>query len=463
MTAPAPQVQERGAFARRVAGVLSTRVTLFVLAFLTSIIVSRLLGREGKGVYVAVATLPGMLAAIGLFGLPGAVNYFAGKGHSLSSLIRASYLYTVVISVVLVAVVWVMLPVLEGSVLRAASLNDDLLRLILLSVPLGTLSAFGGSILYGRMAVRSYNLIQIAMAAVSLTCVIVLVGVFRLGVPGAVAGSIVVAAGTTVLVMFATHRLAGRDTWGPPAPMRGLAAYAARLYPGSITGFFSYRADNYLIQALIVDPKQAAAMLGLYSMAVTMDELVFYVPDSITTLFLPRVAGSTAEDSARMLGRVGRLTLLVTVGIAVCLVPAAYVGIHLVLPAFEPCLPAFLVLLPGVISLSVAKVATSYVSGRGRPGLVSMGTLAALVLNVVLNLFFIPAFGIVGAALASLFSYTFQAVVALHFASRLSGQPILSLFVPGRADVALVVETSKRLVGQLPFPRRGAAGPDGSA
>ena len=463
MTAAAPQVHERGVFARRVAGVLSTRVTLFVLAFMTSIIVSRLLGREGKGVYVAVATLPGMLAAVGLFGLPGAVNYFAGKGHSISSLIRASYLYAVVISIILVAVVWVLLPVLEGSILRAASLHDDLLRLMLVSVPLGTLSAFGGSILYGRQAVRSYNLIQIVMAAVSLTCVIVLVGVFRLGVPGAVAGSIVVASGTCVLVMFTTHRLAGRDSAGPRAPMRGLAAYAARIYPASLTGFFSYRADVYVLQALISDPKQAAAMLGLYSMAVTMDELVFYVPDSITTLFLPRVAGSAPEDSARMLGRVGRLTFLVTIGVAVCLIPAAYAGIHLVLPAFEPCLPAFLVLLPGVISLSVAKVTTSYVSGRGHPGLVSLGTIAALVLNVVLNLFFIPAFGIVGASLASVFSYTLQASFALYFASRLAGQPILSLFVPGRADVGLFFETLKRLIGQLPRVRRRGAGRDGAA
>jgi O-antigen/teichoic acid export membrane protein len=463
VTTPAPQAQERGVFARRVAGVLSTRLTLFVLAFMTSIITARLLGTEGKGVLVAVATLPGMLAAFGLLGLPGAVNYFAGKGHSLPSLIRASYLYAVAMSIVMVAIVWVMLPVLESSVLRAASLHDDLLRLILLSVPLGTLSAFGGSILYGRQAVKSYNLIQIAMAAVSLLCVIVLVGVFRLGVPGAVAGSIVVAVGTTVLVMFATHRLAGRDAAGPPARMRGLAAYAARIYPSSLAGYFSYRADNLLIQALIVDPKQAATLLGLYTTAVMMDELVFYVPDSITTLFLPRVAGSTAEESARMLGRVGRLTFLVTTGLALCLIPVAYLGISLVLPRFVPCLPAFVVLLPGVISLSVAKVATSYVGGRGHPGLVSIGTIVSLVLNVALNLFFIPAFGIVGAALASVFSYTLQAVIALFFAGRLSGQPVLSLFVPGRGDVALFVETSKRLVGQLPFIRRGAAGPDGSA
>jgi O-antigen/teichoic acid export membrane protein len=185
------------------------------------------------------------------------------------------------------------------------------------------------------------------------------------------------------------------------------------------------------------------AALGLYSMAVTMAELVFYVPDSITTIFLPRVAGSTPEESNRLVGRVGRLTTLLTIAVALALIPAAFVGIHVVLPKFVDCLPA------GVISLSVAKVMTSYVNGRGHPGLVAIGTVASLVLNVALNLVFIPRFGIVGASLSSLISYTFQAGMAVTFASRLSGQSALSLFVPGTGEIRLLVETGRRLTGRL--------------
>jgi O-antigen/teichoic acid export membrane protein len=221
-----------------------------------------------------------------------------------------------------------------------------------------------------------------------------------------------------------------------------------------LSGYFSYRADTYIIQALMLP----ARSLGNYSVAVTMAELVFYVPDSITTIFLPRVAGSTPEDSNRLVGRVGRLTTLLTVGLALSLIPVAYIGIHVVLPQFVDCLLAFVVLLPGVVSLSVAKVMTSYVNGRGHPGLVAIGTIAATVLNVALNLVLIPMFGIVGAALASLISYTFQAGVALIFASRLSGQSPLSLFMPGTAEVRLMVETTRRLAGQAMARRRRSQG-----
>jgi hypothetical protein len=61
----------------------------------------------------------------------------------------------------------------------------------------------------------------------------------------------------------------------------------------------------------------------------------------------------------------------------------------------------------------------------------------------------IPRFGIVGASLSSLISYTFQAGMAVIFASRLSGQSPLSLFVPGTGEIRLLVETGRRLTGQL--------------
>jgi O-antigen/teichoic acid export membrane protein len=255
-----------------------------------------------------------------------------------------------------------------------------------------------------------------------------------------------------IAVTVATRRLGRTSPGGAPASLRAMASYGARLYPGSLSGYFSYRADTYIIQALTLP----ASALGLYSQAVTIAELVFYVPDSITTIFLPRVAGSTPEDSNSLVGRVGRLTMLLTVGVALCLVPIAFVGIHLILPRFVDCLPAFVVLLPGVVSLSVAKVMTSYVNGRGHPGLVAIGTVASLILNVALNLVFIPRFGIVGASLSSLISYTFQAVVAVAFASRLSGRSPLSLFVPGTAEVRLLVETMRRLTGRARTRRFGS-------
>jgi O-antigen/teichoic acid export membrane protein len=456
-TAPIP-IPGRGIaagspFARRVGGIFATRIVQFALALPTSILISRLLGPADKGAYVAVTTLPGMISALGLLGLPAAVNYFAGRGASIRSLVRAAGLFTLVLSSVLIGIVWLSLPWLETSFLRAAP--DDLAKVVLITVPTGMLATFGGTMLYGRQSIRTYNLILIVQSAVTLVAAVVFVGVLHLGVLGAIAGTLLASTLLAVGVTFEVLGLQRRDRSGEPVALRSLISYGGRLYPASITGYFNYRADTYLIQALILAPGRA---LGLYSIAVTFAELIFYVPDSVSTMLLPRIAGSTPVEANQILGRVGRLTMLITTGAALALIPAAVIGIHLVLPAYVDALPAFFVLLPGVVSLSLAKVMTSYLSGRGRPGVVSVGAIVALVVNIGLNVVLIPAVGIVGASLASLVSYTVLATMMLIAASRLAGQSPWTLFVPGGAEVALVRVGLGRIrsgvVARLARPKR---------
>jgi len=417
-------------FVRRVIGVFATRVTQFVLGFGSSLIIAKLLGPEGRGAYVAVLLVPGTLFALGQLGLPSAINYFAGRGSVISDLVRWSVLLTVLFTLVVVSTTLLLLPVLEATVLKAAPAG--LVRLVLLTLPISALAAFGGSILYGRQAIRPYNVILIGQSAGSLLGVVVLVGILRLGVPGAIATSVIVGVVGAIAVLLEVRRVGRADPGSEPVALGALVGYGLKLYPASVTSYFSYRADVYLLQGLLAAPGRA---VGLYTYAVTLAELLFYIPDSVSTIFFPHVAGSSDETSGRQVGQVARFTLLLTSCSAVALIPAAWLLFRIVLPNFSDALPAMLVLLPGVMSLSLSKILTSYVSGRRRPGPVSAAAIAALVVNIAANVALIPILGIVGAAAASLISYSCEAAIMVVVASRLSGQPALSLILPGREEV----------------------------
>lgn len=437
------------AFVRRVTGIFATRVVILPLSLLTSVMVAKILGPDLRGAYSTVVTLPGLISAFALMGLPSAVNYFAGRGRSVGSLVRASLIFTAVLSVVLVGIVWFALPWLEQSFLKAAEHQDILLRVMLLTLPLGMLASFGGTLLYGRQQVKVYNLILVSQAVVSFAGAILLVVVLRLGVPGAVAISAFLNVAVAIAVMAEVSRLRRRDLEGEPVPMRRLLGYGARVYPASITGYFNARADVYILQAMAISSAVAEKSVGLYGFAVTMAELVFYVPESVATMFLPRVAATTHEDASAMLGRISRLTMLATIAIAVALIPAAYVGIHLVLPSYSDCLPAFYAILPGVVSLSLSKVMTSYLAGRGHPGKISVGASISLAVNVACNVALIPSFGIVGASLSSVASYTALAAMMVFQASRLSGQSVVSLCVPRPAEARILVVGAASLTRSL--------------
>jgi O-antigen/teichoic acid export membrane protein len=232
-------------------------------------------------------------------------------------------------------------------------------------------------------------------------------------------------------------RVVRQQPGGGAVSYRELFRFGLPLYPGSFTLFFSYRADVYLLALLVPD---AAVALGFYTVAVTLAELVFFLPDAVSTLFFPRVAGSLREDADREVPRVARVTLLLTAGSAAILAPAATVLILVVLPAFTSSLPVLYVLLPAVVTLGVQKVLMGYLAGLGRTGAMSLMNIASFGINVVANLLLIPPFGIVGAALASLLSYSISSFAFTAVAGRLTGRHVLSFWTPRVSDVRFVLD-----------------------
>jgi O-antigen/teichoic acid export membrane protein len=227
---------------------------------------------------------------------------------------------------------------------------------------------------------------------------------------------------------------------------RELFRFGLPQYVGSLTTHFSYRIDTYVIAFMLADP---SAPLGYYSMAVTMAEMVFIFPSAVQTIFFPHVAGSDRADANRQVTQVSRVTLLVSMAAALFVACMAAVLFQFVLPAFAQSMQPLLVLLPAVVTLSVSNVTEGYVTGIGRPGVSSSIGVVSFLVNVVANVLLIPRLGIVGAATASLLSYTLSSVLMTIVAGRFSGQRVWDFWVPRRDDIRIVVRMSLALLGRV--------------
>lgn len=440
------------AFATRIAGVFGTRVTAFFFAVAASFLMARLLGPDGRGVYGTVTTFVGMLFTFAQLGLPSAVTYFAGGGRSVASLRRAAILLTIGVSVAFLAAAIALLPLFDRTIAQTATFSELLLGLAALPILLA--SGMAGGILYGRHATRNYNLIQLGQAVATLLGVVLFVGMLRLGVMGALLGYVLVNGLATTAVLLEVGRLQRRSPPGdPPVRYRELLGYSMRLYPASVTSYFNYRADVLLLNAFGI----AAGSIGLYAVAVQFAELLFYVPDSIATIFYPTIAGAPREDADRLARSVTRFTVLVALVGSLALFPVAAVTILLILPQFVGSLLPLLILLPGVLSLSVSKVLAGYLSGLGRPGAATTAATTAMIVNLAINLVLIPLVGIAGAALASLVSYSLHATIMVAFATRISGHGAREFLVPGRGEISRL---RQGLGFALARVRRRASRPD---
>jgi O-antigen/teichoic acid export membrane protein len=430
---------DKSLFAGRVAQVFATKIAQFVLGAATLFLIARLLGAAPYGEFGLLLTWIGVLFAVGQLGMPAAMTYMAGRGRSVVSLERMALGLTVAISVVLAAAAIIALPLLRDSVLRGLSgsqvtTSDDLLRVVLIALPCQLIMQFAAGILYTRGHNRAFNGIQVAQAALMLILTLLLVGVFPLGVPGAVAGYLVASCAGALAAVVQVRRLARRPEGaiGPSVSAREFMSYGIRLYPQNVMSFFNYRADVLLLSWLLGD----ATLLGYYGIAVRLAEMTFYVPDAISAMLYPAISSSERHEADRFAPAVSRFTMLATTLAAAAIIPAAFVAIWLLLPDFKPAFPALVVIMPGIISLSLSKVLASYTAGVGRPLPTAVAAVVALTLNIVANLILIPRWGIVGASASSLISYTCHASILLVLASRMARVSPLAFVLPRAAEFA---------------------------
>lgn len=440
-------------FARRVAGVFATRITRFVVGLAISLLLARILAPAGRGQYALLVLLPGMLMALGQLGLPSAISFFAGRGRSGRDLERLALLLALVLSLVLVGVTALALPWVASTLLEPAP--EELLAVSLAGLPFQFVAAFTGAALIGRQRMRNYNVILVGQSLLMLALVVVLVLVLDLGVTGAAISYASVAVATATATAIELRRVVREESAEAEDAARSVATsqlvgYGLRIYPASVAGYFSYRSDVLLLSAILADP----VPIGIYTFAVSLAELTFFIPDSVSTVFFPRVAGMERAGADALAPQVSRFTVLVTALAALALIPTGYVGIRVLLPDYVDSFAPFLVLMPGIVALSISKVLSGYLGGLDLPLSVAAASGLNLVVNVIANLLLIPVAGVVGAALASCISYAVHAAMLVTIASRLSRQPPAAYVIPTGAEMTRLTDGIGALLRRV---RPGAA------
>jgi len=432
-----------GAFSDRVVIAFVTQVFGAGIGIINGVLLARLLGPAAKGDYYLLVLIPATVMVLVQLGLPQAFGYFTARAQTLGIVAKTVWLTAALSLGGFVAVV-ALLPFLRTAFLHGIGLPQILFAF--LALPLALNATFTTGIVMGRQAVRWYAVVNCAYPVVTTFLLVLFLGRLGLSVNGAIAVYLIASTIQTAGFLVGAARITAAIERPEPVSYRKLFGYGLPFYPGSITLFFSYRADVYIIAGLLANP---AAPLGYYSMAVGLAELVFFIPNAVSTLFFPHVAGSSRRDSDRQVAIVTRVTLLLTAAVAILLVPVATLMIWVILPAYGPSLPPLFVLLPGVVALCATKVVTGYVTGLGMTAVASYVNIGAFLLNIVVNLVLIPRFGIVGAAAASLISYTFSSVVFTCIAARLAHARVIDFWLPSVSDLRFTVATSVTLARRI--------------
>ena len=414
------------------------RVLLYAFGLAVAVVVSRALGPVGRGDYYLLVVAASTLVAVGKLGLEQANVYlYSTKGIGSSRLNGQNGLVALVAGG-LAATAMIVVPSLQPDLAV-----PDRLALILasLAIPLNLhialtagLQNLAGEVTWQFKAGLAGVLLQLALLGVA-------AAVRPLSASAVLLVSLIAtAAGWLVLVRDpgAITRPAIRLD---PRLLVSSLRQSLVLHLAMVLFFLQLRLDTFLVSAIA-----GLASLGIYSLGVLMAETTYLVTDSLALAILPRQMETALSDAAKLALRGLRINALLGVAMAIgwIVLGMPLIGI-LFGPDFSGAYAALVALLPGSIAMGMQRMCGPIVLRSGTPvRLVAIYGLA-LVVNIILNLMWIPTLGIVGAALASSVSYILNAGLIIAWTARVSGPVSFESLVPGRAELVLLAQGAVRV------------------
>ena len=381
-------------------------------------IVAKMLGADSYGIWAQITVIISLLSPLALMGLHMAFLRFLAAEND-GAVIREGF-YSIIFLVGLTGLAISLAVYLLSDVLAAAFLGGSQAAsfvragsFLILFTAVDMVATF-----YFRISRETgiYAALTLFNSFGRLTLVLVLLGL-GFGLMGVIGGFIIV---TLLELLIALVLIVRRIGFAVPefTYMKTYLKYSAPITPNALIRWITESSDRFIIGFFL-----GVTAVGIYSAGYVIGGLVFQVMHPIQVILFPelsRLYDRLEMESVRLyLGIAMKYFLLVAIpAVAGLSVLAGPILDLFTTPEFAPgavVIPfiALSGLLAGVYQIVIN---VTHLVKKNQFNLF-IHVLAA-VSNVALNILLIPLVGIVGAAIATLISYTITAVVAILFAFR---------------------------------------------
>ncbi|HEY3316905.1 MAG TPA: oligosaccharide flippase family protein [Coriobacteriia bacterium] len=424
---------------------LIAQVVTLGVSFATSVLLARALGPAGKGQLTLLLQIPGTIAMFAGLGIPAANAYFVGRRvHGVGVTLGNSLLAAAAATLVGLPIYLVLT---RGPGAPPGGFPLVPVMLVAAVLPLSLLVSFVSGIGTALQQLPRQAAASLLGALASTVLVALAFITHRLDLGIAAAASPLMLTITFLVLVTGVERARTDPVRVSVTALREASGYSLKSYFAGLTSFLNYRQDVFVVGYLAGN-----AQLGLYSIAVTFAELLWYLPNALSTTILSKSMAAQHEAGAQFTARSSRITvalMIVLAGVSALVIRPVLTLLYT--GKFVDSAAAFYWLLPGVIMLGIVKILSSYLAAHGKLypllGLLSAGV------NLVANLLLVPRLGIVGAAVSSSISYTLMGVILIGLYRRETGARLRALLVLDREDLRAIRQS---LASYLP----GERGPD---
>lgn len=221
----------------------------------------------------------------------------------------------------------------------------------------------------------------------------------------------------------------------PAAPeMKSLFNYAFRALLANVIFFLVYRIDYWFVESFCTHKD-----LGNYIQVSKLGQIFLLLPSIVATAVFTRTAGGRQEEIRSVIEIISRwLLLLYLIFVLAIVVTGKWLFPMVYGQSFDLMYGPFLLLSPGILSLSTLSLLGAFNAGKNKLGINIKGSAIALVVIITGNLLLVPTYGIYAAALVSSVGYIcFQVYLLHHFKNEYRAN-IFDFFIPRSSDWRMV-------------------------
>jgi O-antigen/teichoic acid export membrane protein len=390
---------------------------------LTTLVVASTLGPKGAGTYALVRSLPTVIAAMMGAGITIANPYLVSSRRYTPQQVTET---TVALGLVIGLLGWAGW-FLCGTFLHAtfySELTRDAALLVGLAIPLSVLRDYLNSVQQGMQSFRAANLVLFMDDFLSLLLVLPFyftdasTTLIVLAAVAGTAGSVVTA---IACLLFRGIKPWPRFHWNIT---KESILFGIKGHIGRMANQLTWRLDVFVLSGIA-----SIEVVGYYSIAAKVAEMFRPLSASLTFVLRPLIASlSMSEARAKGVFLYRRVFGINLVGVLIMAVAGGPLILFLFGPEFAPAVPAFQILLFGLAAHGADGVMSGYNVGIGKPEYNTYTALAGLAVTIVLDLTLIPAYSLIGAAIASSIAYTVKAAAFTAIFIITSGVTLPQLF-----------------------------------
>lgn len=379
---------------------VSIKLFNILIAFVIAIFTNRVLGPEGRGVLATVLTWNSLFYTIFFFSLHiGIYKVFEEIKYELSEILTTTLTIGIcvgVISVLFSTIIFYLLPELFGSI------EFKYLLVGFLIIPIMIIQNILMAILQMQMNLHQYNIIEILQSIIMLLVTIPLLILSYYNIEWALfifVFSIVVKFIYTILLFNKDINFKNSIN---VSLTKKILVYGATLHISTISTFLYSKIDILMIN-MYLDEVQT----GIYFLALMVSSTFFILPSVVQTVLYPKLNTISGNGVLYFFKASRIIAFIMFILVLLTVLFADYIVLVLGGKEFEESVTILRILLLSTLFMIPSIIMAPLWVKNNYFKHLNFLAVSSIFVAILLNIIFIPRYGIIGAAISTLFVYVY--------------------------------------------------------